>query len=99
METGTFEPSDPSSPVGPCALSSHRPCGKQDGAGLSPDGVCPDGLQLHSGSEPQEEPGPGEASADSRAQEQVGDGGGRTGPVSAAGVHWGPPFSESGGAR
>ncbi|ELK13203.1 Lymphocyte-specific protein 1 [Pteropus alecto] len=54
------------------------PCGNQDGAELSPDTVCLEKLQLHSGPEPQGEPGPGEASGDSRAlagaepaQEQV----------------------------
>ncbi|XP_024902105.1 lymphocyte-specific protein 1 isoform X2 [Pteropus alecto] len=44
-----------------------RPCGNQDGAELSPDTVCLEKLQLHSGPEPQGEPGPGEASGDSRA--------------------------------
>ncbi|XP_036076879.1 lymphocyte-specific protein 1 isoform X1 [Rousettus aegyptiacus] len=42
-----------------------RPCGTQDGAGLSPDTVCLDELRL-SGSEPQGEPGPGEAPGDPR---------------------------------
>lgn len=44
-----------------------RPCRNQDGAELSPDTVCLDKLQLHSGPEPQGEPGPGEASGDSQA--------------------------------